>query len=63
MTLAEPTLRLTRDSELRRRAAKVIPGGMFGHMNVARLPPGFRSISVAPAAAGCGTSTATNTST
>jgi glutamate-1-semialdehyde 2,1-aminomutase len=41
MTLAEPSLlQLTRDAALRRRAAKVIPGGMWGHMNVARLPAG-----------------------
>jgi glutamate-1-semialdehyde 2,1-aminomutase len=42
MTAAvESSLLLTRDSALRRRARKVIPGGMWGHMNVARLPPGY----------------------
>lgn len=30
-----------RDAELRARAAKVIPGGMWGHQNAARLPAGF----------------------
>jgi glutamate-1-semialdehyde 2,1-aminomutase len=29
------------DEALRARALKVIPGGMWGHMNVARLPPGY----------------------
>jgi glutamate-1-semialdehyde 2,1-aminomutase len=29
------------DSDLRRRAAAVIPGGMFGHMNVNRLPDAY----------------------
>lgn len=38
---ADSGLQRTRDAELRRRAAKVIPGGMWGHMNVARLPPGY----------------------
>jgi glutamate-1-semialdehyde 2,1-aminomutase len=32
---------LVSDAELRRRAAKVVPGGMWGHMNVARLPAGY----------------------
>jgi glutamate-1-semialdehyde 2,1-aminomutase len=42
MTAAvESSLLLTRDSALRQRARKVIPGGMWGHMNVARLPPGY----------------------
>lgn len=31
----------TRDAELRARAAKVVPGGMYGHMNGANLPPVF----------------------
>jgi glutamate-1-semialdehyde 2,1-aminomutase len=31
----------TRDTELRRRAAAVIPGGMYGHMTVGRLPLAF----------------------
>ena len=30
-----------RDRALRERAARVIPGGMWGHMNAARLPPEF----------------------
>lgn len=32
---------LARDEALRERARKVIPGGMWGHMNVARLPAGY----------------------
>ena len=32
---------MPRDAALRQRAAKVIPGGMWGHMNVARLPSGY----------------------
>jgi glutamate-1-semialdehyde 2,1-aminomutase len=32
---------LTRDRELRDRAAKVIPGGMYGHQNAASLPESF----------------------
>lgn len=31
----------SQDRLLRDRAAKVIPGGMWGHMNVARLPDGY----------------------
>jgi glutamate-1-semialdehyde 2,1-aminomutase len=31
----------TRDHELRERARRVIPGGMYGHQNVRALPPGF----------------------
>jgi len=30
-----------RDQALRERAKKVIPGGMWGHMNAARLPPEY----------------------
>jgi len=30
-----------RDQELRERARRVIPGGMWGHMNAARLPPEY----------------------
>ena len=30
-----------RDAELRLRASRVIPGGMWGHMNTARLPQGY----------------------
>lgn len=29
------------DDELRRRGERVIPGGMFGHMNAGTLPPGY----------------------
>lgn len=29
------------DSELRHRAKKVVPGGMWGHMNAAALPEGY----------------------
>ncbi len=40
MTLAD-THTLTADAALRRRAAAVIPGGMYGHQSAAQLPPGF----------------------
>ncbi len=30
-----------RDNELRARAARVIPGGMYGHLNVGALPPEY----------------------
>ena len=33
--------RLATDVELRARAKKVIPGGLYGHQNVAFLPPGY----------------------
>jgi glutamate-1-semialdehyde 2,1-aminomutase len=29
------------DSALRTRAARVVPGGMTGHLNAAYLPPGY----------------------
>lgn len=32
---------LRRDAELRQRAARVIPGGMYGHLNATMLPAGF----------------------
>ena len=32
---------LPADAALRTRAARVIPGGMYGHLNVARLPAGY----------------------
>jgi glutamate-1-semialdehyde 2,1-aminomutase len=32
---------LPKDAALRTRAQRVIPGGMYGHLNVARLPPGY----------------------
>lgn len=31
----------SRDAALRARAARVVPGGMWGHMNAARLPAGY----------------------
>lgn len=31
----------SRDTELRQRARRVIPGGMYGHQSVARLPEGY----------------------
>lgn len=31
----------TRDAELRARARKVVPGGMWGHLNAASLPEGY----------------------
>ena len=30
-----------KDSELRARAARVVPGGMWGHQNAANLPEGY----------------------
>ncbi|MFM1991002.1 MAG: hypothetical protein RJA99_3959, partial [Pseudomonadota bacterium] len=30
-----------RDAALRERARRVIPGGMFGHMNAASLPASY----------------------
>jgi glutamate-1-semialdehyde 2,1-aminomutase len=41
MDVIELSLPLGKNAELRRRAARVIPGGMWGHMNVARLPAGY----------------------
>src|ERR1700730_13923022 len=32
---------LPNDAALRTPAQRVIPGGMYGHLNVARLPPGY----------------------
>jgi glutamate-1-semialdehyde 2,1-aminomutase len=32
---------LPKDAALRTRARSVIPGGLYGHLNVARLPPGY----------------------
>src|SRR3984893_7333969 len=32
---------LPNDAALRTRARRVIPGGMYGHLNVARLPPSY----------------------
>ena len=31
----------SRDKALRERAARVIPGGMYGHQSVAALPQGY----------------------
>ncbi len=33
--------RNSRDAELRERAARVVPGGMWGHQNAANLPEGY----------------------
>jgi glutamate-1-semialdehyde 2,1-aminomutase len=40
---AQPPLRrsLPVDAELRRRAAAVVPGGLWGHMDVSRMPEGY----------------------
>jgi glutamate-1-semialdehyde 2,1-aminomutase len=35
------TIETTKDAELRARATKVVPGGMYGHMNGANLPPAY----------------------
>lgn len=35
------TMQMTLDADLRARAAKVVPGGMYGHMNGAHLPAAF----------------------
>jgi len=35
------TIDLTTDADLRSRAARVIPGAMYGHMNAGRLPAGM----------------------
>ena len=40
------------DAVLRRRAKRVIPGGMWGHMNAARLPGGLSAV-LRPRAGGC----------
>src|SRR5258707_9497235 len=32
---------LPNDAALQTRAQRVIPGGMYGHLSVARLPPGY----------------------
>lgn len=34
-------LSISIDAQLRRRALKVVPGGMTGHLNAAALPPGY----------------------
>lgn len=36
-----PALSNSRDTSLRSRAAKVVPGGMWGHQNAAHLPEGY----------------------
>jgi glutamate-1-semialdehyde 2,1-aminomutase len=33
--------RLVRDADLRQRAARVIPGGMYGHMSMGPMPDGY----------------------
>jgi glutamate-1-semialdehyde 2,1-aminomutase len=38
---ATPSVLSSDEAALRARALRVIPGGMWGHMNVARLPPGY----------------------
>lgn len=38
---ATPSLLSPDEAALRARALRVVPGGMWGHMNVARLPPGY----------------------
>jgi glutamate-1-semialdehyde 2,1-aminomutase len=40
-TSYEPIAEETVDASLRRSAARVIPGGLWGHMNVARLPASY----------------------
>src|SRR5947199_8239674 len=35
------TLPASADALLRRRACRVIPGGLWGHLNASRLPPGY----------------------
>src|SRR3954453_13374087 len=35
------TLPASADAALRRRAGRVIPGGLWGHLNAERLPPGY----------------------
>lgn len=40
-------VRETKDSQLRRRAEAVIPGGMYGHLNVKGLPDGYPQYFVA----------------
>jgi glutamate-1-semialdehyde 2,1-aminomutase len=35
-----PVAQESLDAALRRRARRVIPGGLWGHMNAARLPEG-----------------------
>lgn len=41
MTDASPDLPNSLDAQLRRRAASVIPGGMWGHMRAAAVPAGY----------------------
>jgi len=40
-SVASPTLANHQDTQLRQRAAKVVPGGMTGHLNAAALPAGY----------------------
>ncbi len=41
ITPLEPVEQESVDASLRRRAARVIPGGLWGHMNAARMPDNF----------------------
>ena len=36
-----PSATLPKDADLRQRAEKVVPGGMWGHLNAANLPEGY----------------------
>ncbi len=51
------------DRDLRRRARAVIPGGMYGHQSAGPLPPEYPQFMKMAGAPGCGTWTATSTST
>jgi glutamate-1-semialdehyde 2,1-aminomutase len=48
------------DTALRTRAARVVPGGMTGHLNAAYLPPGYPQFFARGDGWGCGTWTAAN---
>lgn len=39
--LSHPATRTTQDAALRDRARRVIPGGLWGHLNAANLPAGY----------------------
>ncbi len=61
--LADERRRRT-DAALRERAARVIPGGLWGHLRVQGLPRRLPAVLPrAPKAAGCGTPTAASSST
>ncbi len=40
-SVASPALANHQDAQLRQRAARVVPGGMTGHLNAAALPAGY----------------------